>query len=299
MKLFLMLPLLVLFAYAPPAEGKHAASLSPAADTAASLQVLSFNLRLNTPADSQDAWPHRKENVAQLIQFYRTDVMGVQEALPGMLEDLEEELPEFEWFGEGRDSTRSDEYSAIFYRPDRLELLSHDTFWLSETPEVPGSQSWDAALPRIVTWGRFRDRENGAVFYHFNTHFDHQGEEARRESAHLLLRHIEQIAGDTPVVVTGDFNADDTSQPYRILTGSDTTADDLPALHDAKDTSESGHYGPNSTWNGFEEVAPDNRIDFIFVRGDVRVLRHAILTDTWNGRFPSDHLPVLAEVVIE
>ncbi len=282
---------LVLLALALPAGGSAAARNAPVpADTSASVRILSFNIRYNNPADGPDAWPHRIAAVARLMRS--ADLIGVQEALPGQLADLEDRLEGFDWIGVGRaDGEEEGEFSAIFYRTDRFALLDRDTFWLYETPDVRGSVGWDAAMERIVTWGKFRDRRTGRVFFHFNTHFDHRGERARRESARLLVRKIGAIAGAAPVLVTGDFNATDTSATYRILT---------EALRDARAVSATPPTGPNSTWNGFEKIAPGRRIDYIFVRGPVRVLGHAILAERRpNGRFPSDHLPVRAEVVLE
>ena len=265
----------------------------PSSSAAAPLRVMSFNIRFNNPNDGADAWPHRKDRVAQLIRFHQADIVGVQEALKGMLDDLQERLPRHEWVGVGRaDGKEEGEFSAIFYRPRRLELLEHDTFWLSETPEQVASVGWDASMERIATWARFRDRLTGEIFYHVNTHFDHRGEEARRESARLIVDRVREIAGNTPTVITGDFNAVEDSPPYEVLTGAD-------AFRDAFYASEQAPYGPNSTWNGFEEITPGRRIDFIFVGSDVQVLQHGILTDAWDGRFPSDHLPVLAEVAIQ
>ena len=276
------------------------AALAPLARTAppspadSSLRVMSFNIRFNNPDDGEDAWPNRRDRVAQLIRFHDADVVGVQEALLGQLQDLQERLPEYDWVGVGRaDGKQEGEYSAIIYRDDRLALLDHDTFWLSETPQEVGSVGWDAALERIVTWARFRDRRTGEVFFHFNTHFDHRGEEARRESAALILEQIDEIAGsDVPVVLTGDFNALEDSAPYRILTGSD-------GLRDAYYASKRDHYGPSSTWTGFEEIAEGRRIDYVFVNDEVEVLQHGIITDRWGEHFPSDHLPVLAEIVLQ
>ncbi len=292
---FLALLSLMVLGTASTASAQHGASGDTTA--AASLRVMAFNLRLNTPADSADAWPHRKDMAASVIGFHGADLVGVQEAQQGMIEDLTERLPGFEWFGEPRASgDAADEYSAIFYRTERLRLLDHGTFWLSETPDEKASVGWDAALPRIVTWGRFEDRATGRTFFHFNTHFDHRGETAREESAHLLRRRIMEIAEGAPAVVTGDFNATPDEAPYRALV---SETGEGPALRDAIETSEHGHHGPRSTWNGFEEIEPGRRIDFVFTAGGVRVLRHGILTDTFKeGRFPSDHLPVLAEVVI-
>lgn len=263
----------------------------------ATVRVMTFNLRYDTPNDGPNAWPHRKDLAASMIRLHRADLVGVQEALRHQLDDLTQRLPGYAWVGVGRaDGREGGEYSAILYRTDRFELLDSGTFWLSETPAVPGSKSWDAAIERIATWARFTDRETGKTFFHFNTHFDHIGAEARAESAKLILQRIADIAGARPVVLTGDFNATDASEPYRVLTGA---APGGPlALRDALHASEHGHHGPTSTWNGFEAVQPGQRIDYVFTSEGVRVRQHAALIDTWDGRFPSDHLPVLAEIVV-
>jgi endonuclease/exonuclease/phosphatase family metal-dependent hydrolase len=253
------------------------------------LRVMTFNIRLNLASDGPNAWPHRKEAVASMIRFHRADLIGVQEALPDQLRDLDALLPQLGRFGVGRTADRSGEHSAIFYRQDRFDVLAQDTFWLSETPDVPGVKGWDAAYERIVTWGKIRDRLTGTTFFHFNTHFDHIGQQARRESARLLAAKIAEIAGNTaPVIVTGDFNDVVDSDAYRILTAA--------GLRDAFTTARAPHHGPTSTWNAFRAIEPGRRIDFIFVRGDAAVLQHAILSDTFDGRFPSDHLPVVVDV---
>lgn len=260
------------------------------------VRVMSFNLRLDTPSDGPNAWPHRKEMVARTMRFHEADFVGIQEGLPHQLEQLDELLPYFERIGVGRNGTEEDEgeYSAIFYRESRFELLDHDTFWLSETPNEPGSMGWDAALPRIVTWGKFSDSATGKTFFVFNTHFDHRGEKARAESASLILEKIDEIAGDQPVVLTGDFNVTENDPPYKILTGEEGHPE--TQLEDAFYHAEYGHHGPTSTWNGFEEILPDRRIDFIFTNPGFNVVQHAILADHQDGRFPSDHLPVVADI---
>lgn len=276
------------------AHGRPApAARAPGADA---LRVMTFNIRYDNPADGEDGWANRKEKVASMIRFHGADVVGLQEALRNQVADLEAALPQFGWFGTGRSAERDGEHCAVLYRRDRLEVLAGSTFWLSETPGVAGSQAWDAALPRIVTWGKLRDRRTGATFHLFNTHFDHRGEVARRESARLLLRKVAEIGGpDGPVVVTGDFNTTPDSEPYRILTTGDGTHG---ALVDAMAASARPHHGPTSSWNAFKAIEPGRRIDFVLVRPPVGVVRHGILSDTFDGRFPSDHLPVLAEVTI-
>jgi endonuclease/exonuclease/phosphatase family metal-dependent hydrolase len=263
---------------------------SPSQDATDGLNAMSFNIRFNNPGDSIHAWPNRRDRVASVIRFHQADVAGLQEALIGQIRDLEQRLPGYAWIGVGRDDgEEGGEFSPIFYRTDRLELLDHDTFWLSEAPDVPGSQSWDAALPRIVTWARFRDRQTDRTFYHLNTHFDHVGEEARLESARLITQRVDSLAGDVPTVVTGDFNVTPDTAPYAHLANALTdayTAVDVP-------------HGPPSTFFGFEVTEePGRRIDYVFTTNGVAAQRFGTLTDQWRGHYPSDHLPVLAEVAL-
>lgn len=257
---------------------------------AGSLRVMTFNIRYDEPRDGANAWPKRKQMVASMIRFYNADLVGVQEALKGQLDDLETLLPEYSWMGVGRaDGKTSGEYSAIFYRNSRFKSLESSTFWLSETPNVP-STGWDAALPRIVTWARFKDLATGKTFFHFNTHFDHRGEKARTESARLLLNQISQTAQSLPVVVTGDFNFTESADGYQLLKS---------ALKDGRYAAQHGHHGPTSTFNDFKALVPERKIDYVFVKGNIRIVQHGVLSDTWDGRFPSDHFPVLAEIVIQ
>lgn len=253
------------------------------------VRVMTYNIRLNLASDGPNAWPHRKDAVAGLIEAHRADLIGVQEALPDQLLDLDALLPAHARFGTGRSAGRSGEHTAIFYRRDRFDLLEHDTFWLSESPNVAGSKGWDAAYERIATWGKLRDRRSSSTFYIFNTHFDHVGRVARRESAKLLAARIDAIAGSAPVILTGDFNDVPRSEAYEILVAS--------GLKDAIGVTRTASRGPDSTWNAFRAIDPGRRIDFVFVRGPIEVLEHAIDPRTLDdGRFPSDHLPVVVEI---
>jgi endonuclease/exonuclease/phosphatase family metal-dependent hydrolase len=277
-----------------PATNADGAS---AGTSATPLRVMSFNLRYNNPADGVNAWPNRRDWVAKLIQFHGADVVGVQEALAPMLADLDTRLPGFARVGVGRaDGRAKGEFSAILYRTDRLTLLDSSTFWLSPTPEVAGSKGWDAAIERVATWARFRDRLTGCNHLQLNTHFDHMGEQARQESARLIRRRLPALAAGLPVIMTGDLNADPTSAPYRILTAEDVTGAGAP-LADGFAVSRGGHYGPTSSWTAFKAIEPGRRIDYVLVSAPVSVLSHGILPDSWDGRFPSDHLPVLASLV--
>lgn len=260
------------------------------------LHVMTFNIRYNNPGDSLNAWPYRIDKAVSQIRFHDTHLLGIQEALHGQVVDLQQGLPSFRYVGVGRDDGKqAGEYSAIFYDTTRLQAMQSQTFWLSQTPDVPGSKSWDAAITRVVTWARFKDKKTGTEFFAFNTHFDHRGQEARKESARMLLDRIHKIAGNMPVVLTGDFNAQPADEPIKILT--DPTA--LMQVKDTKALSRQPHYGPTGTFNGFGPKEVNNEpIDYIFIRNDVRVLRHATLSQTWQGLFSSDHFPVFATVAL-
>lgn len=258
------------------------------------LNVMTFNIRLNIKSDSLNAWPYRKDNVASQILFHHVHLLGVQEALHDQMMDLKDRLPQYKYVGVGRDDGQTKgEYSAIFYDTTRLQALDSKTFWLSLTPEVPGSKSWDAAITRIVTWARFKDHKTGKTFFAFNTHFDHMGKEARRESAKLLLQKVAAIAGKAPSIITGDFNATPNDEPIQVV------IDESNSFHltDAKKISATPHYGPTGTFNGFGPKEQDDQpIDYIFLKGPWKVKKHAAISQTWGGHFASDHFAVLATI---
>ena len=258
------------------------------------LNVMTFNIRYNTKNDSLNAWPYRKDNAASQIQFHNAHIVGVQEALHEQMMDLSQLLPRFKFTGVARDDGKTKgEYSAIFYDTARLKLIQSSTFWLSLTPEVPGSKGWDANITRISTWAKFQDKANKKIFFVFNTHFDHIGQEARRESAKLLKQKVKAIAGKNPVIITGDFNAKPSEEPIKIL----VDANDADRFIDSKEVSAMPHYGPIGTFNGFGSKERDNEpIDFIFLKGKWKVKQHATLSQTWGGRFSSDHFPVFAKL---
>ena len=265
-------------------------SITPPTDEAQTLRVATYNIRYHNPDDGEHAWPHRKDRVISTIRFNGAHLIGMQEVLKDQIDDLSSALTEYKWLGVGRDDGKeAGEYSPIFYRSDRLEALESGTFWLSKNPDVPGSKDWDAAITRIVTWARFRDLRTDSTFYHFNTHFDHRGERAREKSAELIAHRASKVAGNLPILVTGDFNFVETTPGYNVLT---------QTLRDAYYVSEEPHHGPSGTFSGFEVGARQlkNRIDYIFVNNNVRVLQHAILSDQWDGAYSSDHLAVIATV---
>ncbi|HEX5651766.1 MAG TPA: endonuclease/exonuclease/phosphatase family protein [Chitinophagaceae bacterium] len=257
------------------------------------LNVMSFNIRLNIASDSLNAWPYRKDYVASQVLFHEIHILGVQEALHDQMLDLKSRLNKFSYAGGGRDDGKTKgEYSAIFYDTSRLQLLGTQTFWLSLTPEIPGSKSWDAAITRIVTWSRFKDRKTKMSFYVFNTHFDHMGQTARKESAGLLKNKVAEIAGQNPVIIMGDFNAPPTEESIKRL----VDKSDHFQFTDTKELSETPHYGPTGTFNGFgNKEKNDQPIDYIFTRGEKwKVRKHATISQTWGGRFASDHFAVMA-----
>lgn len=259
------------------------------------IRVVTFNIRYDNPGDGDNAWPHRRDAVASLLRFHEVDIAGLQEVLQHQLRDLESRLPDHDGFGVGRDDgATAGEFAPVFFRRDRFRLLRSGTRWLSPTPDIPGSMGWDAACPRIVTWGELLDLASGRSLFVFNTHFDHRGATARLESARAVGTWIREIAGNEPVLVTGDFNCPPDSPPLRDLEG------DGRDLVLARSTSELPPHGPSTTWNGFAADFDANRpaIDHIFVRPTTSVRRHGVVTERIGNRHLSDHFAVLAEVRI-
>ncbi|NQT26015.1 endonuclease/exonuclease/phosphatase family protein [candidate division KSB1 bacterium] len=255
------------------------------------LNVMTFNIRYDNPDDGPNAWPHRKELVASTIEFHKADVVGMQEALAHQLDELSELLPHFSWIGVARDDGKTaGEFSPIFFRADRMSLLENGTFWLSETPDNV-SRGWDAACHRVVTWGQFRDKMSGQDVYVFNTHFDHLGQIARKQSALLVRKKVVEISRGNPFILTGDFNAEPGSDPIRLLLES-------AIIQDSRLKAEQSHHGPTYTFTGFNPnpQAEGDPIDYIFISPHFQVIRHATISDHFNGRLPSDHYPVFAEI---
>jgi endonuclease/exonuclease/phosphatase family metal-dependent hydrolase len=260
------------------------------------VRIMTYNIRYDNPDDGIFAWSNRREEFVRFVRSQHLDLFCIQEGLHGQVAFLKNGLTEFEYRGVGRDDGKEEgEYSAIFFNARRFRSLRDGTFWLSPSPETP-SKGWDAALPRIVTWVQLCDSLTGKLFFAFNTHFDHHGVRAREQSARLVRLKIQAIAGDIPVVLTGDFNSNESEATFRILVSEDIS----PILSDALSLSLTPHQGPTSTYTGFEFKEPEegNRIDVIFVSRGIRVQRHATVIARTPGGGLSDHLPVLAEVII-
>jgi endonuclease/exonuclease/phosphatase family metal-dependent hydrolase len=228
------------------------------------------------------------------VLFHEAQIIGIQEALHHQMEDLQAQLTRYRYLGVGReDGKQKGEYSAIFVDTTRLQVIQWETFWLAEQTDVPGIKGWDAAITRIVTWAKLRDRKTKKNFYVFNTHFDHIGRVARRESARLLISKVNEIAGTAPCIVTGDFNAKPGDEPIQVIMDQNNAGH----LRDSKELSLTPHYGPAGTFTGFQPSERDDEpIDYIFIKNKVKVLQHATLSQTWKGRFSSDHFPVFARV---
>jgi len=256
------------------------------------INVMTFNLRVNTPIDEGNAWPHRSHLAGRLIREAAPDIVGTQEGQGAMLADLDRELPGYSRIGEGRSGEAAcdpaeDECCAIYYNKDRLSLLNHGQFWLSESPETPGSISWDSSYPRIVTWAVFRmNDEAGTRFGIFNTHFDHLGQQAREQSASLLLERIQQFCetAQLPVVLTGDFNAFPDNPAIVQLSESLTSAYSI--LQEPV----------GRTFHEFLGGKPGEPIDYIFATPSVSIIATYIHDEQLEGAYPSDHYPIRAQI---
>lgn len=272
--------------------------------------VASYNVRYDNRGDAErgNAWEDRYPVITDLIRFNDFEIFGAQEVLHHMLKDMLADLPDYSYIGVGRDDGGTKgEYAPIFYKTSRFELLNSGNFWLSQETEFP-NKGWDAALPRICTWGEFKDKKSKLRFYFFNLHMDHVGVEARIESSRLVLRKIGEMCGNRPVILTGDFNVDQHNDNYRLLVDSDI-------LKDAYEAAQL-RFALNGTFNAFDpNLKTDSRIDHIFVTQNFNVDKYGILTDTYReqvndsiirkgdfpkevhfsdhiARLPSDHFPV-------
>jgi len=258
----------------------------------APLRVMSFNIRYGSADDGDDAWPLRQDMVLRVIREFEPSVLGVQEALRFQLDEIRPAFPHFREIGLGRDDGKqAGEYSAILYDDRRLDVLDAGTFWLSDTPNRPGSTSWGNSITRIVTWARFQDAAGDATFYVFNTHWDHESQPSRERSADLLLERIAAREFPDPVLVLGDFNAGETNPAFvRLTTATDELAlrDTFRELHP-----EAVNVG---TFNGFTGETTGEKIDAVLVSRDWEVLEAEIIRVSRAGHYPSDHFPVTAVV---
>lgn len=256
---------------------------------AQNLKVMTFNIRLSLGSDKENSWDNRKSDALKLMDYYHPDFFGVQEAVPQQMTDIKTGLKNYDFVGVGRDDgANKGEYSAIFYDTEKLQVLHSGTFWLSETPDKP-SKGWDAAYNRVCTYALFKMKKGGKKFWAFNVHFDHVGDVARENSSKLILQKIKAFnPQNLPVVLTGDFNLTDKSEPVKILSEN---------LNDTFYHSKRPHYGPVGTFTAFDiNTVPKERIDYIFVKHFECETIRTINDRRENLLYPSDHFPVIAEL---
>lgn len=258
--------------------------------------VGTYNIRNKNQSDSinGEVWSKRCQVIGDLVNFMSPVIFGTQEVLHGQLKDMLNVFDGYDYVGVGRDDgVEKGEYAAIFYQKNRLKLLDHGDFWLNETPDTP-RLGWDAACIRICTWGKFMDTMTEREFYFFNLHMDHVGKVARREGARLVVSKIRELAAGAPVILTGDFNVDQTDEIYLIFTESGILKD---AYSCAKI-----RFAENGTFNNFNpRMKTNSRIDHVFVSPITEVKAYGVLTDIyWSSmsdiHLPSDHYPVFVRI---
>jgi len=261
----------------------------------ATINVVSFNIRYGSARDGENHWDKRKDFVVETVRELDPDLLGTQEPLGFQRDYLSSKLPEYSVFGVGREDGREEgEMMAIFYRTERFEKLDGGHFWLSETPNVPGSMSWNTACTRMVTWVKLKDLKNAdRVLWFFNTHLDHKSEPARLEGARLIRRRVNEMAAGAPVVITGDFNAAEKSEPYQALF---EQSGSVP-LQDTWRVAQPKAQQNEGTFTNFSlKSRGENRIDWIAISNGFKVQSAAIVEINRNGVTPSDHLPVQARL---
>lgn len=251
------------------------------------LTVMSFNIRYGTAKDGPDHWEKRRDQLFDLLREQAPDVIGIQEALHVQIGEILKAVPGYASAGVGRtDGRRDGEYAAILYRTGRLTAQRSDTFWFSDTPQAIASKSWGNNIERICTWAQFDDALGG-TFYVYNVHLDHQSQPSREKSVALLLKAIDARSPAAPVIVTGDFNAGEKNPAAEAMRA---RFRDTFRVTDPQAT-EVG------TFTGFKHgQTRGEKIDFVFVEPATEVLSAAILRHARDGRYPSDHFPVIAKV---
>jgi endonuclease/exonuclease/phosphatase family metal-dependent hydrolase len=261
--------------------------------SAQSIKVMTYNIRYDNPKDGENRWDNRKEFLTDQIKFYEPDFLGTQEGLSHQILFIDSTLTQYNYIGVGRNDGKTEgEYSAIFYNSVKFTPIKSSTFWLSETPDIP-SKGWDASLNRICTYGLFKNKATKEKLWIFNTHFDHRGVEARKNSVKLIIKKIKELNKENfPVVFMGDLNLEPENEAIQYLSNQ---------MNDTKTVSTKIVFGPTGTFNGFKFDKPvTRRIDYIFVsKGNIDVEKYAVLSDSKDLRYPSDHLPVYAEIILK
>lgn len=265
------------------------------AQDATSLTWATFNIRYDNPDDQANNWQFRKDTVTRFIKAQDIDIAGMQEVLHNQLEDLLQRLPGYKAIGVAReDGKTKGEYAPILYKENRFEVIDSNTFWLSQYPDSVGFIGWDGACTRIATWAKMKDKQTDKVFMAVNTHFDHVGTTARRESALLIIRKIKEIAGDYPAVLTGDFNVSFNSEAYRTITTNPFVLKDAEKIAGKRT-------GVAYTFHDFGRVPAGKRekIDFIFVTPQIKVSDSYIPQEAnTDGKYLSDHNPQIVHLIL-
>lgn len=257
-------------------------------------RVMSFNVRVGSANDGSDSWQYRKDLAVQTVANFNPDFFGVQESLSYQSNYLLDNLSGYAKVGTGRAADGSGEQSAIFYKTSKFTKVRNGQYWLSPTPNVAGSVGWDAQFPRIVTWVELRDKSNPDFsFTYFNTHWDHVGDQARLNSATLMREKVRDISWGIPALISGDFNADEGTNPYRRLMGLDGY-DTIRPFHDSFAEIHPDTQATVGTAHGFDGTAGDRRIDWILPDYDWDILNATIVRTSYNGDYPSDHFPITA-----
>lgn len=250
---------------------------------------MTYNIRLDVASDGENAWPVRKDFFTSQIQFYEPDIMGIQEAMPNQVIDIEKSLLQYNQVGLGREGKGKGESSNIFYKKEKFNVIETNTFWLSDTPDLI-SRGWDAACHRVCTFALFNEINKDRKFWVFNTHLDHIGEQARAKGLELILSKIDQFnVNNYPVVLMGDFNLEPNDK---------TILEVKKQMHDTREVTLSKPFGPVGTFNNFEFNTPvTKRIDYIFIskKSKLEVKKYGVLSDSKDLKYPSDHFPVYVE----
>ena len=253
-------------------------------------KLMTYNIRYDNPNDGDNQWSKRKEFLCDQIGFFDPDIFGIQEGLHHQVNYIDSTFSNYKFVGIGRDDgKKKGEYCAIFFNNEKFKVIKKSTFWLSQTP-AKISVGWDASMERICTYVLLKNKITKQRFWVFNTHFDHIGEKARTESSKLILNKIKQLnQNDLPLLLMGDFNLKETSDPIRFLS---------KELYDSKTNCLLKPFGPVGTYNGFRFDQPViNRIDYIFTsKSNIQINKYAVLSDSKDLRYPSDHLPVYVEI---
>jgi endonuclease/exonuclease/phosphatase family metal-dependent hydrolase len=281
-----------------PSDAGEVGEVGVADETAvATLDVMAFNVRYGTADDGEDAWPLRRDMFMDVIRAHEPELLGLQEALRSQIDDIHRAIEGYGEVGVGRDDgEEAGEYSSILYDTTRFELLDGGTFWLSDTPDVPGSMSWGNEITRIVSWAHFHDRVGDHPLHVYNMHWDHRSQPSRDSSAIAVLRHIAARASDDPLIVMGDFNAGESNSAFLALLSGDALVDGAPQLRDTfreihPDATDVG------TFHGFRGGVEGDKIDAILVSAEWDVLDATIDRTSRDGRYPSDHYPVTARII--